>query len=82
VVSQSLERRTQSAERRIEKEKQPGRTSLHALTPKVGTLYEGDHVEVLDKKKNWTLVVSVNNRNVGGWVLSRCIESVPPAKAE
>lgn len=44
---------------------------------KVGTLYEGDEVEVLDKKKDWTLVVSVDDENVGGWVFTRYLDKNP-----
>jgi hypothetical protein len=57
------------------------RLRARRASTKVGVLYEGDQVEVLDKRKDWSLVVSVTNEHLGGWVFTRYLsrELVGPA---
>lgn len=49
---------------------------------RVGTLYEGDRVEVLSRQKDWTEVVSADDPNRGGWVFTRYLKRLPTADTE
>lgn len=43
---------------------------------KRGVLYAGNRVEVLEKRKDWSLVVSLDDEDLGGWVFSRYLAKI------
>jgi len=48
---------------------------------KLGTVNIGDVVEVLEKQKDWTLIVSVDDPDLRGWVFSRYLVKVRVPRA-
>jgi hypothetical protein len=64
--------------RTVTRESLEMRLCARRSSTKVGILYAGDRVEVLQKRKDWSLVVSVDDENAGGWVFSRYLERDHP----
>jgi hypothetical protein len=45
---------------------------------KRGVLYADDRVEVLEKRKDWSLIVSLDDENLGGWAFTRYLARTTP----